>query len=65
MSAAWPSGSARRFIVYTKLQPELDYDCDSSGWSGDLEERDLTFQSLSSLVLTSNYCMFVELKTLS
>ena len=63
MSAAGPSGNVRRFVL-TKLKPELDYCCDSGGCSGHSEESDLTCQSLSSLVLTSNYSMFVELKIL-
>ena len=63
MSAAGPSGNVRRFVK-TKLRPELDYGCDSGGWSRHLKESNLTCQSLSSLVLTSNYSIFVELKIL-
>ena len=62
MSAAWPSGNVRSFV--NKTATELDYGCDSGGWSRDLEESNLTCQSLPSLVLTSNYSMFVELKIL-
>ena len=63
MSAAGSSGNVRRFVL-TKLRPYLDYDCDSGGWSRHLEESNLICQSLSYLVLTSNYSMFVELKIL-
>ena len=63
MSAAGPCRNVPRFVL-TKLRLELDYGSDSGGWSGDLEERDFVCQSLSSLVLTSNYSMFVELKIL-
>ena len=45
-------------------EAESDYSCDSGGCSGDLEKSDLICQSPSSLVLTSNYSMFVELKIL-
>ena len=38
--------------------------CDSGGWSGDLEVSDLTCQSLLLLILTSNCSMFFELKML-
>ena len=44
MSAARPSGNVR---------VELDYGCDSGGWSRLLEESYLTCQSLSSLLLTT------------
>ena len=59
MSIAWTSGNAHRFIA-----TGVGLHCDSGGWSGDMEEPDLICQSLSSLVLTSNYSMFFELKIL-
>ena len=51
LSAAGPSGNVRRFVK-TKLRRELDYGCDSGGWSRHLEKSNLTYQSLLSLVLT-------------
>ena len=63
MSTAGPSGNVCKFAE-TKLRPELDYGCDSGGWIRDVEKSNLTCQSLSSLVLTSNYGMFVALKIL-
>ena len=62
MSTAEPNGNVRSRFVETKLRTELDYDCDSGGWSRHLEESNLTCQSLSLLILTCNYGMFVELK---
>ena len=61
MSAAGPSGNVPRF-VQRKLLSELDYGCDYGGWSTHFEESNLTCQSLSLIVFTSNYSMFVELK---
>ena len=52
-------------VCLNKTATELDYGCDSGGWSRDLEESNFTCQSLSSFVLTSYCNMFVELKTLS
>ena len=53
-------------VCLNKTVTELDYGCDSSGWSRDLEASNLTCQSLSPLVLASNYySMFVKLKILS
>ena len=63
MSAARPSGNVRRF-VQTKLRPELNYGCDSGGWSRHLKESNLSCQSRSSLVLTSDCSMLVVSKTL-
>ena len=64
MLASWTSGNVRSFVE-TKLRLELDYGCDSGGWSRDWEKSYLTCQSLLSLVLVSNYRTFVELKILS
>ena len=49
-------------ICLNETATELDYGCDSEGWSGDVQQSNLTCQTLSSLVLTSNYSMVVELK---
>ena len=52
-------------VCLDKTATELDYGCNFGGWSGDVQESNLTSQSLSSLVLTFNYSMFVELKNRS